>query len=71
MCAVMVADAVSAVDSAGMAAPLPVVRVEALNHFYGHGQSRSQVLFDNGIEIGAGQLVVMTGPSGEIGRAHV
>ncbi len=64
MCAVMVADAVSAVDSAGMAAPLPVVRVEALNHFYGHGQSRSQVLFDNGIEIGAGQLVVMTGPSG-------
>ena len=64
MCAVMVADAVSAVDSAGMAAPLPVVRVEALNHFYGRGESRSQVLFDNGIEIGAGQLVVMTGPSG-------
>jgi len=60
----MVADAVSAVDSAGMAPPPPVVRVEALNYFYGHGESRSQVLFGNEIEIGAGQLVVMTGPSG-------
>lgn len=40
------------------------VRVEALDHFYGEGESRNQVLFDNQIEIGAGQLVVMTGPSG-------
>ena len=53
MCAVMVADAVSALDSAGMAPPLPVIRVEALNHYYGHGESRSQVLFGNEIEIGA------------------
>ena len=64
MCAAMVAEAASALDSAGMTAPLPVVRVEALNHFYGRGESRSQVLFDNGIELGAGQFVVMTGPSG-------
>jgi len=42
----------------------PTVRVEALDHFYGEGESRNQVLFDNQIEIGAGQLVVMTGPSG-------
>jgi putative ABC transport system ATP-binding protein len=42
----------------------PTVRVEALDHFYGEGDSRSQVLFDNQIEIEAGQLVVMTGPSG-------
>lgn len=42
----------------------PTVRVEDLNHFYGEGESRNQVLFDNRIEIGAGQLVVMTGPSG-------
>jgi putative ABC transport system ATP-binding protein len=40
------------------------VRVEALDHFYGAGDSRNQVLFDNQIEIEAGQLVVMTGPSG-------
>jgi putative ABC transport system ATP-binding protein len=44
--------------------PAPAVRVEALNHFYGSGEARNQILFDNSIEIGAGQLVVMTGPSG-------
>jgi putative ABC transport system ATP-binding protein len=42
----------------------PVVRVERLNHYFGVGESRSQVLFDNCIEIGAGQLVILTGPSG-------
>jgi putative ABC transport system ATP-binding protein len=40
------------------------VRVDHLDHFYGEGSSKSQVLFDNGIEIAAGELVVMTGPSG-------
>jgi len=40
------------------------VRVEALDYFYGEGESHNQVLFDNRIEIGAGQFVVMTGPSG-------
>jgi len=44
--------------------PAPAVRVEALNHFYGYGEARNQILFDNSIQIGAGQLVVMTGPSG-------
>ena len=38
----------------------PVVRIEELNHFYGHGASRSQVLVDNRIEIGPGHLVVKT-----------
>ena len=42
----------------------PAVRVEAVDYFYGEGESRNQVLFDNRIEIGAGQFVVMTGPSG-------
>jgi len=42
----------------------PVVRVDKVNHYYGEGESRNQVLFDNCLEIGAGQLVVMTGPSG-------
>jgi putative ABC transport system ATP-binding protein len=40
------------------------VRVDDLNHFFGQGASRNQVLFENGIEIAPGQLVVMTGPSG-------
>ena len=42
----------------------PVVRVDGVNHYYGEGQSRNQVLHKNCIEIGAGQLVIMTGPSG-------
>jgi putative ABC transport system ATP-binding protein len=41
-----------------------VVRVVAVNHYYGQGEARNQVLFDDNIEIPAGQLVVMTGPSG-------
>jgi putative ABC transport system ATP-binding protein len=42
----------------------PVVRVDRVNHYFGEGDTRNQVLFDNCIEIGAGQLVIMTGPSG-------
>lgn len=42
----------------------PVVHVDRLNHHYGEGEFKSQVLFENCIEIGAGQLVIMTGPSG-------
>ena len=52
------------VDSILPDALQPTVRVEALDHFFGEGDSRNQVLFDNQIEIGAGQLVIMTGPSG-------
>jgi putative ABC transport system ATP-binding protein len=42
----------------------PTVIVEHVNHFFGEGESKNQVLFDNSIEIPAGQLVIMTGPSG-------
>jgi putative ABC transport system ATP-binding protein len=52
------------VDSILPDALQPTVRVEALDHFFGEGDSRNQVLFDNQIEIGTGQLVIMTGPSG-------
>jgi len=44
--------------------PRTTVRVDNVNYFFGEGESRNQVLFDNCIEIEAGQLVVMTGPSG-------
>jgi putative ABC transport system ATP-binding protein len=40
------------------------VRVEHVNHHYGEGVSRNQVLFDNCLELEPGQLVIMTGPSG-------
>jgi putative ABC transport system ATP-binding protein len=42
----------------------PVVRVDQVNHYFGEGESRNQVLFQNSVEIDAGQLVIMTGPSG-------
>jgi len=64
MCAAVVAEEPQARHIPAPAAPQPVVRVDALNHFYGYGEARNQVLFDNCIEIGSGQLVVMTGPSG-------
>jgi putative ABC transport system ATP-binding protein len=41
-----------------------VVYIDHLNHWYGEGDARNQVLFENSIEIGAGQFVVVTGPSG-------
>jgi putative ABC transport system ATP-binding protein len=42
----------------------PTVRVDRVNHHYGEGASRNQVLFENCLELEAGQLVIMTGPSG-------
>jgi len=63
MCA-MVAERTETPAVAPAPASQPVVRVEGLNHYYGEGLARNQVLFDNRIEIPAGQLVVMTGPSG-------
>ena len=41
-----------------------VVAVEGVNHFFGEGEARNQVLFDNSLSIASGQFVIMTGPSG-------
>ena len=64
MCAALVAERAEAPPVARPAALEPAVRVHGLNHYYGEGEARNQVLFGNSIEIPAGQLVVMTGPSG-------
>lgn len=40
------------------------VRIDRLDHFFGEGEFRNQVLFDITMDIARGQLVVMTGPSG-------
>uniref|UniRef100_B8HL03 Putative phytochrome sensor protein n=1 Tax=Cyanothece sp. (strain PCC 7425 / ATCC 29141) TaxID=395961 RepID=B8HL03_CYAP4 len=42
----------------------PVISISNLNHFFGQGQLRKQVLFDINLEIEAGEIVIMTGPSG-------
>ena len=62
MCAALVAERAEAPAPAPVGQPL--LRVEGVNHYYGEGDSRNQVLFNNHIEIPRGQLVVMTGPSG-------
>ena len=40
------------------------VRVDELNHYFGHGALRKQILFDITTEIHAGEIVIVTGPSG-------
>ncbi|MGD1851355.1 MAG: ATP-binding cassette domain-containing protein, partial [Cyanophyceae cyanobacterium] len=42
----------------------PTVVVRQLNHFYGEGSLRRQILFDIDLEILSGEIVIMTGPSG-------
>jgi putative ABC transport system ATP-binding protein len=42
----------------------PVISVKNLNHYFGEGTLRKQVLFDINLEINAGEIVIMTGPSG-------
>ena len=37
---------------------------EKVQHFYGVGEARKQVLFDNDLQIRSGEIVIMTGPSG-------
>lgn len=40
------------------------VRIRGLNHYFGQGEIRKQVLFDNTLELTPGEIVIMTGPSG-------
>ncbi len=42
----------------------PVISIQNLDHYFGQGQVRKQVLFDISLEINAGEIVIMTGPSG-------
>src|SRR3954468_10607316 len=42
----------------------PVIHIQRLNHYYGEGETRAQVLFDNRLEVMPGEIVIMTGPSG-------
>ncbi|PMB45663.1 ABC transporter [Fischerella thermalis CCMEE 5205] len=42
----------------------PVISIQNLNHYFGQGNLRKQVLFDINLDIYAGEIVIMTGPSG-------
>ena len=40
------------------------IQVRGVNHFFGEGDLRKQVLFENEMDVGRGEIVIMTGPSG-------
>jgi putative ABC transport system ATP-binding protein len=42
----------------------PVIEIENLDHYFGQGELRKQVLFKINLEINRGEIVLMTGPSG-------
>lgn len=46
------------------ATSVPTIQVAGVCHHYGKGESRKQVLFDNDLTLGRGEIVIMTGPSG-------
>lgn len=41
-----------------------VINIRNLDHFFGEGETRAQVLFQNRLEVMPGEIVIMTGPSG-------
>ena len=47
-----------------MSGPAAPVVVEGLNHYFGRGALRRQVLFDVSTTIPAGEIIIVTGPSG-------
>jgi len=42
----------------------PPISIRNLNHYFGQGELRKQVLYDISLDITAGEIVIMTGPSG-------
>ncbi len=42
----------------------PVVGINNLDHFYGQGELRKQILFDINLQLQSGEVVILKGPSG-------
>ena len=46
------------------ALPQPVIAISGLNHYFGRGELRKQILFDLHLNVYPGEIVILTGPSG-------
>ncbi len=46
------------------AGEMPSIRANDLKHFFGEGELRKQILFDNNLTVFPGEIIIMTGPSG-------
>jgi putative ABC transport system ATP-binding protein len=42
----------------------PIIAIDRVNHYFGSGRLRKQILFEVTTEIQPGEVVIMTGPSG-------
>lgn len=42
----------------------PIINIQSVNHYYGSGRLRKQILFEVTATIQPGEVVIMTGPSG-------
>src|SRR5580658_5263371 len=42
----------------------PVIAALKVNHYFGRGSLRKQILYDISIAVQAGEIVILTGPSG-------
>jgi putative ABC transport system ATP-binding protein len=42
----------------------PIIAIDQVNHYFGQGQLRKQILFDVTAQVDPGEVVIMTGPSG-------
>ena len=42
----------------------PAIRIRGLSHWFGDGDAQKQILFDIDFDVPAGEVVILTGPSG-------
>ncbi|MBE9029885.1 DevA family ABC transporter ATP-binding protein [filamentous cyanobacterium LEGE 11480] len=42
----------------------PIITIDHVNHYFGKGKLRKQILFEVTAEVAPGEVVIMTGPSG-------